>query len=116
MKARLLLIGAVLLSAGPCLAHEEQTRGGDRPRGQDVTCTGLIGGGPAVTAINGDVTVPDGKSCTLSFVDIKGSVRVGRNATLAVSAYAEPSAIGGDIEARNCNSVLLQGNVTVRGS
>jgi hypothetical protein len=61
-------------------------------------------------------TLPAGTSCTLSFVDITGSVGVGQNATLVVSAYTEPSEIGGNIEANNCNSVLLQGNVTVGGS
>ncbi len=69
-----------------------------------------------VTTIDGSVIVPDGKSCTLSFVNIKGDIRVGRDASLTVSAYTEPSEIGGDVEARNCNAVLLQGNVTVRGN
>ncbi|MBO0750701.1 MAG: tannase/feruloyl esterase family alpha/beta hydrolase, partial [Bradyrhizobiaceae bacterium] len=81
-----------------------------------TTCTGQIGGGPAVTNINGDVTVPEGASCTLSFVNVKGSIRVGRDASLTVFAYTEPSSIGGDIEASACNSVLLQGNVTVQGN
>jgi hypothetical protein len=81
-----------------------------------MSCSGLIGGGSTVTTINGDVTVPDGKSCTLSFVNTKGDVRVGRDATLIVSAYTEPSAIGGDVEARNCKSVLLQGKVSFRGN
>jgi tannase/feruloyl esterase len=69
-----------------------------------------------VTNIDGNVIVPEGKSCTLSFVNIKGHVRVERDATLIVSAYTEPSEIGGNIEARNCNSVLLQGNVTIGGN
>jgi feruloyl esterase len=80
-----------------------------------MSCSGLIGGGRTVTNINGNVTVPDGKSCTLSFVDIRGDVRVERDATLIVSAYTEPSEIGGDIDAKHCKSVLLQGNVTVGG-
>jgi hypothetical protein len=69
-----------------------------------------------VTTINGNVTVPAGASCTLSFVNITGNVGVGQNATLVVSAYTEPSEIAGNIEAGNCNSVLLQGNVTVGGN
>ncbi len=82
----------------------------------NVACTGLIGGQSTLTSIDGDVTVPAGKYCTLSFVSIMGNVYVGANATLIVSAYAEPSTIGGDIEAANCNSALLNGNVEVGGN
>jgi hypothetical protein len=39
-----------------------------------------------VTTINGNVTAPAGTSCTPSFVNITGNVRVGQNATLVVSA------------------------------
>src|SRR5690348_699142 len=86
------------------------------PAAADTTCSGLIGDQPTLTTINGNVTVPNGAYCTLSFVDIKGNVRVGANATLIVSAYTEPSTIEGNIEANNCNSALLNGNVTVTGS
>jgi Tannase and feruloyl esterase len=82
----------------------------------NVTCSGLIGGQSTVTNIDGNVTVPAGKYCTLSFVNIAGNVHVGNNATLIVSAYAEPSTIGGNIEAANCNSTLLNGNVEVDGN
>jgi hypothetical protein len=111
MMNRLLLVLTILLAAvTQCLAdHSPGGSGG-------ASCAGVIGGGPAVTTINGNVIVPDGKSCTLSFVNVEGGVRVGRDASLTVSAYTEPSSIGGDIEATNCNSVLLQGNVTVRGN
>ena len=111
MTIRLLFtLGIILLSAiaQPLASRVQAT-------GSSTTCAGQIGGGPAVTNINGDVTVADGSSCTLSFVNVTGSVRVGRDATLTVFAYTEPSSIGGDIEATNCNSVLLQGNVTVQG-
>ena len=81
----------------------------------ETTCSGLIGGQPTLTTVNGSVIVPDGKYCTLSFVDIKGSVQVGRNATLIVSGYTEPSTIDGNIDADNCNSALITGNVTVGG-
>jgi tannase/feruloyl esterase len=111
MTVRLLLMLTILLSAATqCLADQSKGPGGG------MNCAGQVGGGPAVTHINGNVTVPAGKSCTLSFVNIKGDVRVERDATLTISAHTEPSSIGGDIEARNCNSVLLQGNVTVRGN
>ena len=83
--------------------------------GGSTACSGQIGGGPAVTAIDGDLAVPDGMSCTLSFVTVTGDIRVGRGATLTISATTEPSSIGGSIEARGCNAVVLQGNVTVAG-
>jgi feruloyl esterase len=82
----------------------------------NAACSGLIGGQATVTNVDGNVTVPDGAHCTLSFVNIKGNVQVGRNATLIVSAYSEPSTIGGNIDANRCNSVLLNGNVTVGGN
>src|SRR5712671_6471898 len=59
----------------------------------DVVCAGTLGGGSAVTSITGDVTVPEKASCTLDFVTI-----------------------GGNVEAVDCSSVLLQGNVTVEGN
>jgi hypothetical protein len=109
MTTRLLFVLTILLSAAT-QGFAAQARGGD------MNCSGLMGGGRTVTNIDGNVTVPEGKSCTLSFVNIKGDVRVGRDASLIVSAYTEPSAIDGDVEAKNCRSVLLQGNVTVRGN
>jgi tannase/feruloyl esterase len=109
MATRLLFVLS-LLSAIQCFVAQPQARAGD------MNCSGLIGGGRTVTNIDGNITVPDGKSCTLSFVSIQGNVRVGRGGTLVVSAYTEPSQIGGDVEAKNCKSVLLQGNVTVGGN
>jgi hypothetical protein len=86
----------ILLSAAIQCFVAPQTRAGD------LSCSGLIGGGPTVSPIDGNVTVPDGKSCTLSLVNITGNVGVGSDATLTVLAYTEPSSIGGDIEAKNC--------------
>src|SRR4030081_1558533 len=82
----------------------------------NATCSGLIGGQATVTNVNSNVTVPDHAYCTLTFVNVKGDVRVGRNATLIVSAHSETSTTVGDIEANRCNSVLLNGNVTVGGN
>jgi hypothetical protein len=82
----------------------------------DVSCSGLIGGQSTLTTIDGNVTVPNGKYCTLSFVNITGNVHVGPKATLLVSAYSEPTTIGGNIEATNCDSALLNGNVQVGGN
>jgi hypothetical protein len=110
MTSRLLFVLTIFLTAATQLCGLSAARGGD------MSCSRLIGGGPIVTNIEGNVTVPDGTSCTLSFVNIKGNVQIGRDATLIVSAYTEPSEIGGDIEAKDCNSVLLQGNVTVGGN
>ena len=107
MITRVLVVLAILLSAATqCFASESG----------HTNCSGLVGGGATVTSISGDVTVPDGQICTLSFVNIKGNVKVGRDATLIISAYTEPSTLGGNVEANNCNSVLLQGSVTVRGN
>jgi Tannase and feruloyl esterase len=104
MITRLFVVLAVLVSAATqCFAS-------------DLSCSGPVGGGAMVTKINGNVSVPDGKSCTLSFINITGNVTVGRDATLIVSAYAEPSTIGGNVVASQCNSVLLKGNVTVLGN
>ncbi len=110
MTNRLLFVLTILLSAASHLCGPTAARAGD------MNCSGLIGGGRTVTNINGNVTVPAGMSCTLSFVNITGNVEVGQNATLVVSAYLEPSEIAGNIEADNCNSALLQGNVTVGGN
>jgi feruloyl esterase len=111
MKMRLLSAAAsILFAAVQLLAAPLQARA------HDATCSGLIGGQSTLTTINGNVAVPSGSSCTLSFVNVTGNVRVGSNATLTVSAYTEPSTIGGNIEAANCKSVLLNGNVEVGGN
>ena len=31
---------------------------------QNISCSGTVGGGAAVTTVNGNVTVPSGASCT----------------------------------------------------
>src|SRR5215469_474472 len=111
MRTRLVSALAFLLSASLGFIA-----GAPQAAANDATCSGLIGGQATVTTINGSVTVPNGAYCTLSFVNVTGDVRVGRNATLIVSAYTEPSTIGGNIGAQNCNTVLLNGNVTVGGN
>jgi hypothetical protein len=110
MMTRVFFALAFMLSAAMQFFAVPQAAASDR------MCSGLVGGQSTVTTINGNVTVPNDGYCTLSFVDITGNVRVGRNATLIVSAYTEPSTIGGNIEGSNCNSVLLNGNVTVGGN
>ena len=36
----------------------------------DVTCSGLVGGQSTLTIVDGNVVVPNGKYCTLSFVNV----------------------------------------------
>jgi hypothetical protein len=71
MTARLLstLAISLMLAVTQCFRAEPEARG--------MNCSGLIGGGSAVSTINGNVTVPDGKSCMLNFVDIEGNVSSG---------------------------------------
>jgi Tannase and feruloyl esterase len=82
----------------------------------DTNCTGTLGGKATVTTFNGNVTVQKNASCTLDFVNVTGNIQVSQGASLVVSAYDEPSTIGGNIEADHCNSVLLEGNVMVKGN
>ena len=82
----------------------------------DVSCSGTVGGAATVTTINGNVTVPAGASCTLSFVNVTGNVTTGAGSTLLITAYTEPSTIGGNVVAVGCVSAFLQGNVTVGGN
>ena len=83
----------------------------------NVTCTSVMSGdasGPL--NIKGNVIVPTNAHCTLSFVNVTGSVQAAPGSTLLISAYTEPSTIGGNVEAIDCYSALLEGNVTVGGS
>jgi feruloyl esterase len=83
----------------------------------DVTCTGVMSGGAlGPLNINGNVTIPQDANCTLSFVNVTGNVQAERGSTLLITAYTEPSTIGGNVEANNCYSALLEGTVTVGGN
>src|ERR1700746_2251207 len=83
----------------------------------DVTCTGVMSGGASGPLnIQGNVTVPSGANCTLSFVNVTGNVQAKQGSTLLINGYSEPSTIGGNVEATNCYSALLEGNVTVGGN
>ena len=93
--------------------------GASTARAADVSCSGTLGGNtyPAtVTDINGNVNVPDHASCTLYFVNVTGNVKVGHGSTLVIDGYNEPSTIGGNVQATQCTSALLEGNVTVDGN
>src|SRR5439155_23623576 len=87
--------------------------GAQTAQAADVVFAGTLDGSSAVTSITGDVTVPEKASCTLDFVTVAGNVHVGKGASLVVTAYTEPSTISGNVEAVNCGSVLLPGDVTV---
>lgn len=82
----------------------------------DITCTGTVGGGSTVTTINGNVMVPNNATCTLNFVNVSGNVQAKQGSTLLITAYTEPSIIGGNVQADHCYSALLEGNVTVMGN
>ena len=83
----------------------------------NVTCTSEMSGdasGPL--SIKGNVIVPIDAHCTLTFVNVTGNVQANQGSTLLINAYTEPSTIGGNVEATECYSALLEGNVTVGGN
>jgi feruloyl esterase len=83
----------------------------------DATCTGVMSGGASgPLKIEGNVTVPQGANCTLSFVNVTGNVQADQGSTLLITGYTEPSTIGGNVHANNCYSALLEGSVTVGGN
>src|ERR1700731_2530759 len=83
----------------------------------DVTCTSVMSGGASGPLnIKGNVIVPNGANCTLTFVNVTGNVQAGQGSTLLINGYTEPSTIGGNVQAEKCYSVFLEGNVTVRGN
>jgi feruloyl esterase len=67
-------------------------------------------------SITRNIIVPNGASCTVTDASVKGSVQVLQNASLTVDATAQPTTIGGNVEAVNCASAILKGGVTVTGS
>src|ERR1700689_790063 len=77
----------------------------------DGSCSGTLSGGASgALNVSGNVTVPAGASCTLSFVNVTGNVTTGAGSTLLINGYLEPSTIGGNVVAVGCVSALLQGN------
>src|SRR5262245_66385905 len=77
----------------------------------DMNCTSTLTG-----TIQGNVNVPKGASCTISFANISGNISVSRDGSLVINAYNEASTITGDIQADRCGSVHLGGNGTVEGN
>jgi feruloyl esterase len=77
----------------------------------NTNCTGTLSG--SITP--GDIVVPSGASCTLSNATVTGDVQVRQNASLIVDATAQPTTIGGNVQAVGCASAILEGGVTVTG-
>jgi hypothetical protein len=86
--------GALLLPAGPASAEER-------------VCRGAIG---AVTVDN--LRVPQGATCTLNGTVVKGTVKVGRNATLRATNIR----VIGNVQAENARNVIVRSGSTVGGS
>lgn len=111
----LVLLLSLALLAGISPARADDQNQGDRDRHGDITCRGALTG-----VVDGNVTVPDGASCTLGSAytgaDVRGNVTVGRNASLLVAARQYPSTIAGNVSATQCTSALLDGAVTVSGN
>jgi len=105
-----------LFAVATALAVAAMLGGGSVSHAQNINCTGTVGGAATLTTINGNVIVPSGAACTLEFVDVAGNVTVQPGGSLLITAYLEPSTIGGNIQAVNCAATLLEGNVTVKGS
>jgi hypothetical protein len=82
-------------------------------RAADTACAGLLSG-----IIDGNVVVPQGASCTMSDVTVRGNVRILENASasLTVDATQQPTTIDGNVQANHCASALFEGGVTVTGS
>jgi len=76
-----------------------------------TSCSGTLSG-----TVNDDVTVPRNSTCTIQYAAVAGDVRVEQGATLLVEGYLEPSSIRGSVQAHNCASAFLRGNVTVGGN
>ena len=74
---------------------------------EEIQCNGTIG---AVTLDN--VMVPDGASCTLRGTRLKGTLKVGTNATL----IAQGVRINGNLQAEGSTAVTVSGASLIGGS
>ena len=93
------------------LAIPALVAGASAVRAADANCTGSLDGN-----ITGNVVVPNGGACTLTNATVAGNVQVLQNAALTVDATAQPTTIGGSVQAVGCVSAILEGGVTVTGS
>lgn len=92
----------VLLACAAALALPSQSAHAEERR-----CTGSIG---AVTLDN--IVVPDGRSCILNGTRAKGTLKVGRGASLAAHGVQ----INGNIQGEGAYSVVVRRNSFVGGS
>ncbi len=74
---------------------------------EERTCAGMLG---SFTVDN--LRVPSGKTCTLNSTRVKGTIKVGSNATL----YARSVRVVGNIQAEGAKLVSVTGTSTVGGS
>ncbi len=72
-------------------------------------CTGVISSPPLITS---DVKVPPGATCTLSGVNVTGSVQVSPNAAFATTGKVR---VFGSVSGTNCASLVLAGKLAVSG-
>ena len=72
-------------------------------RAADATCAGLLSG-----IIDSNVVVPQGASCTMSDVTVRGNVQILENASLTIDATQQPTTIDGNVQANHCASALLK--------
>ena len=93
MSRVLTLIAAPAVAAGLTLAAAAPAQADDR------RCTGTI----RMVAVDGDVNVPRGASCTLIGTRVDGNVKVYRNAKLV----ARGAKVGGNIQADNHRRVQV---------
>lgn len=77
-------------------------------RAQNATCTG------SATGTLGNLTVPDGSSCNLSNATVNGNIKVGKNSILTVNGGI--TTITGNVQANQCQSVMLTGSVLINGN
>ena len=98
--AHALIIAVAILVGGASAVYAANT-----------SCTGTLNGN-----ITGNIVVPGGASCTLSDATVTGGVQVSQGASLTVDATQQPTTIGGNVQAINCASALLEGGVTVGGN
>jgi hypothetical protein len=83
-------------------------------RAEDTSCTGPLSG-----AINGNVVVPEGATCSLHDATVTGNVLVGKGARLLM--IAGPVTIAGDLLGIQCDAVEihpeeLSSTVSIGGS